>query len=853
MIKTKILATTLMAGLMLIVNQSYGKENLVPEGNFKSVKGKPKGWESENLKQNWMLSRFKVKEENNKNFIQVNKAPAVIKVEKPVDPGWKKLKLSFDSRRTGIKPGNKSWLVPLAELNFRDANGKDLDTWKRSIWFPKDTKGWEKVERIYNVPQGAKTVRCLLGFKADAGTADFADLQVTLEEGKSQGISKLKKAKERPSRVAGLDFSKVTGAKIDESVIKTTLWVDTQAEPGGNGQKATPFKTVKEAVVKAKKLIIENTPVRISILPGTYREGEFRIEAIGDALLVIEAEKPGTVTITGSDIFPADKWKKVTDKQGKIFYETAWIHDFGFNPGGWKVYNPKNPYEHRRELVFINGQPMRQVLLEKYTYDPKPKEGKTDSFKGVPQNVKKYGIYTYLGKAGPEILPPGSFGVYERDENGNKLCLRLPEGVKLENAKIEIAVRSHLLWVFKKSNFVLRGITFQHAANRIEAHKAVMIGRWWRTDWTKFEGKNVLIEDCIFQYNNGNQLSLTHIRDITLRRNRIVYGAYGGLNIAFSQNLLMEDNDTSFNNWRVSGGWAAGAIKIHQAIDTVIRRHTSIGNETGAGLWFDISCGDTLIEDAILIGNRMALDWEISRGMLVKNSILADSITGNLAVISGMDVVLENCILSGSPGVGQIIFQSANRDANDKIYPAIGRKDAPGKYYLDRLELKDCVIASYPQEKGRKGKTDHNGTVKEGFIPPLFMQHHGNPEWFAAYVANGILSINNIWWTTAAKPYSLRKSYHSKDWRKKAPVCQMLTPAEWQKITGEQKATIADPKFANPAKYDFQLQKDSLLQGKNLPTYTMPEAKQKELSAFKHAPYRVFNKGNEVNDVILTK
>ncbi|MBD3182920.1 cellulase family glycosylhydrolase [Candidatus Poribacteria bacterium] len=460
-----------------------------------------------------------------------------------------------------------------------------------------------------------------------------------------------------------VDFSVVTGAQIDESVVEVILYVDVMAKPGGNGSQEEPFQTITQALEAVTAFLKQEKPTRVVIQPGTYREGELNIPAQGKAsytLLIIEAAKPGSVVISGSDAYASDTWKPVMDEMDNIIcYEHPWPYDFGFNPGGWKQNNPKYPYEHRSELAFVNGKPLRQIMLEVYEYKPPeskpfPEDTIIDPYPGVPQDINKHGIYTYVGMTDPEKLPPGSFGIAERDENGNRIYLRPPEGIQWNKAKIEVSVRRYLLWSKYKSNLVLRGLIFQHCAGPIESYGTVMIGRWW-PEPEELTNRNILIEDCTFRYNNNNQLSIRYSQDVMLRRCRALYGAYGGITMDTVQNVLWEDTESSFNNWRVSGGWASGGIKIHNTLDMITRGHRAIGND-GVGLWYDISCGNVLVDSLIAIGNRIGLDWEISRGLHVRNSLFSANLQASVAIVSGSQVLMENNLMYGSPGLAHLIL-----------------------------------------------------------------------------------------------------------------------------------------------------------------------------------------------------
>ncbi|MBW3625547.1 MAG: right-handed parallel beta-helix repeat-containing protein, partial [Armatimonadetes bacterium] len=552
-----------------------------------------------------------------------------------------------------------------------------------------------------------------------------------------------------------VDVSRVTGAKVDERIIN----LKGQTLEVGKGK---AYPTLRAAWDRATENLKNRVPTRIRIHPGTYREGGFEMNAgwmaknpnpVRETPLVIEAAKPGTVVLSGSDLFPSGEWKAVRDAQGNVlYYEHPWPHDFGFNPGGWRSHNPKLPLEHRKELAFINGKPLKQVELELYDYTPSaydkkfPPGTKTDPFKGVPQNFEFHGVYRYKGFRNPaEALEPGTFGVAERDENGNKIFVRPAPGTDWRKALIEVGVRPFHMWFFWKDNLVLRGLTFQHGVGPIEAHGAVLIGHWHYPQ-TEFNNNNILVEDCTFRWNN-NQCVIRYARDVTFRRNQVLYGAYGGVLTGNVHNLLWEDVETSFNNWRVYGGWSSGPVKIHQTQDAVFRNHTSIGNN-GTGLWYDITCGNVLVDRAVLFRNHQGLDWEISRGLLVRDSLIAMNERGNFVSPTGMDMTVENSIFYGVNDVGQFYFEAGERDSGPEIMQMMGREPIPF-YTLGPLTVRDSVIASADDS-------------------PLFFQEHGNPYWYPEFLKERLHLHDNVWHATSKNVFGTAKIYGT-DWQKKPP------------------------------------------------------------------------------------
>ncbi|MEO0513822.1 MAG: hypothetical protein AAF086_00820 [Planctomycetota bacterium] len=163
-------------------------ENLVPQGDFsKSKTGGPEGWQPIVDGEDWMVRRCKVKQEAERTFVRINQNPAGIKFDQPVDSEWGAVELTFESRREGIESGNKPWEVPQVAIDFLDADNQSLLDFKKNIWMPDDSDGWETINKTYEVPQHAVTMRVMINYKAKGGTADFANLAVTAEDASEGG------------------------------------------------------------------------------------------------------------------------------------------------------------------------------------------------------------------------------------------------------------------------------------------------------------------------------------------------------------------------------------------------------------------------------------------------------------------------------------------------------------------------------------------------------------------------------------------------------------------------------------------------------------------------------------------
>ena len=672
------------------------------------------------------------------------------------------------------------------------------------------------------------------------------------------------------------DASIVTGASgVNEKAITQVIRVT----PGP--------QALAKALEEAKEKLRNGTPVKVLIAPGIYREGELVIDGtkIGGAAastpLIIAAERTGTVTISGADEFPAKNWKAVKDASGKVFaYEHPWPHDFGFWPTGNKNYNPKSPYEHRREVAKINGVPLRQVVLEQYSYTAPPTDPKNhelslpfpegtvqDSFLAglnwptfrTPNILSKfddYGVYVYKQMVEPATLAPGTFGVAERPENGDRIFIAPPDNVKWAEITVEVSVRPYLLWIVNKSNVVVRGLNFEMAAAMAGPRSAVRLGTWFPpTQGAGIQDQNLLMEDCHFDFGNGTHLEVSYSKDVTLRRIKATRAAASGITTTHVQNFLWDTVETSYNHWRYVGGWGGGGSKNHNIQDGVFRNVTAVGNDAIA-LWFDIDCANITVDGLVAYGNRVGLDFEIGKGLLVRNSVIAANAKAAVALKAANQMSIENSIIAGPTGVANFIFQAASRGASGErsIQTLLGlpRNDP---YVLDRLTIKNSVILGLPQEACPPGaeRYDHDRGVRaSGFVAPLFVEHHGWPrEIYQKFIRNGYAGSGNLWFSPEAKPFGIGKIMDSPEWRSKPNVNEWIGFDSWASLVAEQNSQWIDPGFVNAAALDFTAKTNSPASKMKLPVFRISAERRAEWEAFSKADFYKSSERSEVIDVIV--
>ncbi len=387
-----------------------------------------------------------------------------------------------------------------------------------------------------------------------------------------------------------------------------TLIVDL-AHPNANdanpGTDDRPLKTIAKAADIAMQNNVRKMSTRIVIAPGIYREA-IAIQpktSLTDAPMQFEAKQPGTATIAGSDVWAG--WQRVGTTNT---YTHPWPYKWGVvpYPQGWEGNVVLQPIVRRREMIFINGQALTQVV-----------------------------------SAGE--LKEGTFFVSEQTAT---VSLMPPPQVAVETATVEVAVRPGLLFVEGAQNLTVRGLHFVHGNSPV-GDTAVIFS----------DCSNVLVEDCGFFWNNWSGMTFmsggAHLsQSVTARRTVANYNGAIGLEASRVKNLLYEDNETSYNNWRGALGgllsWSNAGVKHLFIHGGVYRRHRAVNNRA-PGMWFDTDCANIAIDTAFCSHNHIGMFIEASEGPTsVRNSTICNSTSDNIFTEGGDNVTLQGNIIYGS-------------------------------------------------------------------------------------------------------------------------------------------------------------------------------------------------------------
>ena len=348
---------------------------------------------------------------------------------------------------------------------------------------------------------------------------------------------------------------------------------DPAASDENDGSESAPFRTISRAATEA------GPGTRVRIHAGLYREcvrpargGEdpermISFEAFGDGEVIIRASE------AVSDFIPSEGWmlREREDKNIQI-----WEYDL--DPDLFRGYNPfcavnilhdrlfieydktdMTPYLNRRGCVYCDGKPLTQVPL-----------------------------YYMLGQ---------QENTYWVEANGQKVHFRLPGDDAPQGHLIEVSVREQCFAPDKPFlNYIrVKGLTFEHAANGAPVPQRGAV--------SAYRGHHWIIEDCDINWANtvavdvGNECwHHTHRPDEVIgysivRNCRIRNAGVCGIAGLFAEEMLIEDNVIEGTGWqKMELSWEAGAIKLHNSVNALIRRNTFRNTVRADHLWLD--CGN---------------------------------------------------------------------------------------------------------------------------------------------------------------------------------------------------------------------------------------------------------------------
>jgi hypothetical protein len=349
------------------------------------------------------------------------------------------------------------------------------------------------------------------------------------------------------------------------------------ASDDNDGSITAPLKTIQAAADRAEP------GTHILIAPGTYRECVSPKKG-GDSpesMICYEAQEPGTVIIKASEEIhefeKSEGWRLWGYGAPNVTVNPkVWCHHL--EPDMFRGYNPfcavnilhdrlfieydktdMTPYLNRRGMIFCDGKPLKQVAL-----------------------------YNQLS---------GADGTYWVEANGQTVHFRLPGDADPTEHCIEITVREQCF--APKGPFLsyikVKGLVCAHAAMGAPVPQRGAI--------SAFRGHHWVIEDCTVDWANAVGIDIGNecwhhdfnpaqtVGHSVIRRCHIKDAGVCGIAGLFATHMLIEDNVIEGTGWqKMELSWEAGAIKLHNSVDGMIRRNIFKTTYRADHLWLD--CGN---------------------------------------------------------------------------------------------------------------------------------------------------------------------------------------------------------------------------------------------------------------------
>ncbi len=334
-------------------------------------------------------------------------------------------------------------------------------------------------------------------------------------------------------------------ATVNESLETAFIYVDgTNGSDSNPGTQTLPLKTIGASILIATANNVAGIGTRVIVNPGTYREVLTVASAPnqGSMPMTFQAATNGTVLISGAVQYTG--WSAYTGNSS--IFTASWPNQWGYcaADGNGAPYEPQIVL--RREMVFVNGAQMTQVLSL------------------------------------AEMIYPGSFFV---DETHSTIYVWPPAATDMQTADVEVATNPTLLNVVSNNGkpingIVFRGLTFQYGN---PCHDAAAVN-------VSGQITNILFDTDSFIWNNGQGIALNNpTSNITVTSSIADHDGAAGFQAFQLKNILWQHNESSYNNWRGAQGayytWNSGGMHLFSDHNDAIAGHTAVYNQTFSIHW----------------------------------------------------------------------------------------------------------------------------------------------------------------------------------------------------------------------------------------------------------------------------
>ncbi len=463
------------------------------------------------------------------------------------------------------------------------------------------------------------------------------------------------------------------------------IYVSGNVLRSGDGTVEHPYKTIQEAALSAKAGDV------VLVAPGIYREWVRPVSSgTESARIKYMSTARGEAVITGAERLGG--WESF-ENIWRVRIPNSYFGDY--NPyidtvhGDWFIHSDHNP--HTGE-IYIDGKSMYEVFDLSLCMHPQKDNRSWD----------------------PEFT---DYVWYTAQDDGNTVIYANFQGRDPNEENVELSVRRACFYPDKTGvdYITLCGFTVRCAATQWApptAYQEGMVGPHWSKGW--------IIEDCeiyeskccgislgkYYQNGNNNKWSTTWVKDGTQTERDCICqavnegwsretigshivrrcdihdcgqaGIIGHLGGAFCK---IEDNHIHhINNKHNLSGAEIGGIKLHAAIDTIIRRNHI--DHCTRGIWLDWQAQGTRVSqnflhdnvppEGTIIDNDLALGEdifvEVSHGpTLIDHNLLLSDISCRL---STQGIALVHNLIAGSFSyVGQGTDNGTKKFASNRFTP----------------------------------------------------------------------------------------------------------------------------------------------------------------------------------------
>ncbi|WP_228054538.1 right-handed parallel beta-helix repeat-containing protein [Gloeocapsopsis crepidinum] len=348
------------------------------------------------------------------------------------------------------------------------------------------------------------------------------------------------------------------------------FFVSPTGQPGNSGRSANSPWPISKAIASAP------SGATIVFRGGTYRNVRLPLNK-RFTLQAYPNEQPwlkGSTIITG--------WVK----EGNIWRKDGWNYSFPPNQQARAV-DPKFPMAGYRDMVYINGVPLKQV-----------------------------GNKAQVG--------PGTFYV---DPRNKKLYVGSNPNSKTVEATTQ--VEGIVMWNSSTAGSVVRGLGLVHYADQ-----AIKIGT-----------SGVTVENTTMAWNAMEGVTVKS-PNVKLYGNNISYNGRKGVGASYAHRLLLENNVISYNNLEnFSTSWSASGVKILWS-DGVVARGNTVANNKSMGLWADESSSNITFVNNVARNNIIGIYFEISHKAIIASNVVHNNSTAGIMILNASAARIYNNTLA---------------------------------------------------------------------------------------------------------------------------------------------------------------------------------------------------------------